>query len=73
MPTPNPKITISSLEETIEREMTDEEVELLNEARAENAARIKAEEAAQKAKEEAKAAVLSKLGLTDDEARALLG
>jgi hypothetical protein len=55
--------------ETIERDATAEESAYF----AEVAVEAEAEKAALKAKEKARAAVLAKLGLTADEAAALLG
>jgi hypothetical protein len=64
-------ITIHNAEtgEVIEREMTKAETDQLNADRAEAKARAEAE--AQKATE--KVALLAKLGITEDEARLLLG
>jgi len=63
-------ITIHNAEtgEVIEREMTKAEADQLNADRAETKARAEAE--AQKATE--KAALLAKLGITEDEAKLLL-
>lgn len=55
--------------ETIVRDMTDDELALIETAKNEAAAA----EAEAKAKAAARAAVLAKLGLTADEATALLG
>jgi hypothetical protein len=67
----NPTIKIHNVEtgEVIEREMNAEELEQWESARTVQAEREAAE--AQKAAE--RAALLSKLGITEDEARLLLG
>lgn len=55
--------------EVIEREMTVEEIEQFESDKAEAVAKAKA----QATKAKAKAALLEKLGITEDEARLLLG
>jgi FMN-dependent NADH-azoreductase len=55
--------------EIIEREINAEELAELKE----NVARVKAEEKAEAAKAAEKAALLAKLGISEDEARLLLG
>lgn len=55
--------------EVIEREMTVEEIEQFESDKAEAIAKAKA----QAVRAEAKAALLDKLGITEDEARLLLG
>jgi hypothetical protein len=68
------KISISELgQENIVRDMTPEEIKSIEETTAENNARREAELKAAQEKEAAKAAVLAKLGLTEQEAKALLG
>jgi hypothetical protein len=59
--------------EVIEREMTVEEIEQFESDKAEAVAKAKAEATKAEAKAEAKAALLEKLGITEDEARLLLG
>lgn len=72
MATQNPKITIASLEEIIEREMTDEEVAELKATRTDIQTRIENELAEKTAKETAKQSLLDKLGITQEEAKLLL-
>jgi Asp-tRNA(Asn)/Glu-tRNA(Gln) amidotransferase C subunit len=73
MATQNPKITISSLDETIEREMTTNEIAELEQTRTDSLIEKDRIEALLKDKELAKVAVLAKLGLTEEEAKALFG
>ena len=73
MDTQNPKITISELgKEPIIRDLTPEEIELLELASKEMADRRAAEAKAEAEKQATKAAVLAKLGLTEEQARALI-
>lgn len=71
---PNPKITISQIgEEALVREMTNEEVELHGIAQSEiTATRLDLEKQVQDQINSRKA-ILTKLGLTEEEAKALLG
>ena len=74
MPTQNPKITISELgQEDIVRDMTSGEIKSVEELTADNKARKEAELKVAQEKEAAKAEVLAKLGLSQEEAKALLG
>jgi hypothetical protein len=74
MATQSPKITISELgQEDIIRDMTSEEIKSIEEITADNKARKEAEVKAAEEKEAAKAEVLAKLGLSQEEAKALLG
>jgi hypothetical protein len=58
--------------ETVDREMTDDELAQLEIDRQETAARLEAEIADQQAKALAKAALLERLGMTAEEAALLL-
>ena len=58
-----------STDEVVDREMNDEEFAVWEQQQADNA-KVEAEA---KAKEEARAALLAKLGITADEAQLLLG
>lgn len=71
---PNPKITISQIgENALVREMTDEEVELHKIAQSEiTANRLKLEKQASDQIDSRKA-ILTKLGLSEEEAKVLLG
>lgn len=71
---PNPKITISQIgEDALVREMTNEEVELHAIAQKEmTATRLDLEKQVQD-QINFRQAILTKLGLTEDEAKALLG
>ena len=60
-------------EDGIQREATADEIAALKETQIEMAAEAKAQDEAVKSKTEARQAVLDKLGLTADEAAALLG
>jgi hypothetical protein len=70
-----PIIRIHNLEtdEVITREMTDEEFAASEKAAREHEAVVKKNEEIQKAKQEEKAILLNRLGITEDEARLLLG
>jgi hypothetical protein len=69
------KITIHDVASNrlIEREMTDDEISAVEKLQAEEKVALAQAETNNKAKEQARAAVLAKLGLTADEAAALLG
>jgi len=70
---PQISITDGITGETIKRDMTDAEAAQLNIDRAETATKLAAEEAEAAAKATAKEALLTKLGITADEAALLLG
>lgn len=71
---PRPSITIhnASTGETITREMTDDEYAQYEADQVAHAAAKAAEEAEAAAKADARAALLDRLGITEDEARLLL-
>ena len=68
-----PQIRIIDGNEITDREMTDEEFAAYKIVQADNAASEARQATAQAAREVARKAVLDKLGLTQDEAQALLG
>jgi hypothetical protein len=70
---PQISITDGITGETIQRDMTDEELSQLEIDRSEAAAKLEAEEAEAEAKATAKAALLDRLGITAEEATLLLG
>jgi hypothetical protein len=70
----NPIIRIHNLEtdEVITREMTDEEFAASEKAAKEHAAVVKQNEEIEKAKQQQKATLLERLGITEEEAKLLL-
>ena len=74
MATQSPKIVISELgQEDIVRDLTLEEIAEIDAVTEANKKQREIEAKAKAAKETAKAEVLEKLGLTEEEAKALLG